>query len=107
MPRKTKVAKKAAKKTVVKKIVRRKPVIAVTEPAMVVRRRRVLKAVPMPEPKVDKIVTETDIVTEPRVEVRRPATLAQALTERAEVVIKPETKVVSRVVKTKRGKKAA
>jgi hypothetical protein len=61
--------------------------------------------VPAPEPTVDKLVTETDIVTEPRVEIRKPATLAQALTEPAVAVVKPETKVVRRVVKTE--KKAA
>jgi hypothetical protein len=106
MPKK-KSAKKTAKKTVAKKVVRRRPAIALTVPATVVKRRRVLKAIPAPEPRVDTVVTETDIVTEPKIEVRRPATLAQALTERAEVVVRPETKVVSRVVKTKRGKKAA
>jgi hypothetical protein len=47
------------------------------------------------------IVTETDIVTQPKIEVRRPATLAQALTEPAELVVKPETKVVRRTVKAK------
>ncbi len=35
--------------------------------------------------------TTTQYVTEPRVEVRKPATLAQALTEPAVVVIKPQT----------------
>lgn len=40
------------------------------------------------------VTTETTkITTQPRVEIRRPATLAQALTERAVAVVKPETKV--------------
>ena len=72
----------------------------------VIRRERVVK-VKAPEPTVDTIVTETDIVKEPRVEIRRPATLSQALTERAEVVVKPQTQVISRVVKAKRKRRAA
>jgi hypothetical protein len=39
------------------------------------------------------IVTETrQITTEPKVELRKPATLAQALTEPELAVVKPETK---------------
>jgi hypothetical protein len=51
--------------------------------------------------KADLIVTETRrITTEPKVEIRKPATLAQALTEREVAVVKPETKarVVRRTV---------
>ena len=44
------------------------------------------------------IVDETrEITTEPKVEIRKAGTLAQALTEPEEVVVKPETK--ARVVK--------
>jgi hypothetical protein len=44
--------------------------------------------------KTDLVVTETKrITTEPKVEIRKPATLAQALTEPAVAVVKPETKV--------------
>lgn len=98
--------KSSTKKTVAKKAVRRRPAAALNEPEKVVR-RRVLKTVPVPGRRVDTIVTETDIVTQPKIEVRRPATLAQALTERPQIVIRPETKVVRRVVKTKHGKRAA
>jgi hypothetical protein len=52
-------------------------------------------------------VTETDFVTEPKVEIRRPATLAQALTEPANIVMKPETHAIKRVTKVKRNKRAA
>lgn len=48
------------------------------------------------------LVTETtQITTEPKVEVRKPATLAQALTEPEVAVVKPETKarVVRRTVR--------
>ena len=48
------------------------------------------------------IVTETrQITTEPKVEIRKPATLAQALTEPEVAVIKPETKarVVRRTIR--------
>jgi len=42
-----------------------------------------------------KVVVEerTELVTEPEVETRRPATLAQALTERGVRVVKPRTRV--------------
>ena len=36
---------------------------------------------------------ETEVVTKPKVEIRRAGTLAQALTEPAVEVVKPETKV--------------
>jgi hypothetical protein len=52
--------------------------------------------------KTDLIVTETRrITTEPKVEIRKPATLAQALTEREVAVVKAETKarVVRRTVR--------
>ena len=43
----------------------------------------------------------TEITTEPKVEIRKAATLAQALTEPAVAVVKPETKarVVRRTVR--------
>jgi hypothetical protein len=52
--------------------------------------------------KRELLVTETRrITTEPKVEVRKAATLAQALTEPAVAVVKPETKarVVRRTVR--------
>jgi hypothetical protein len=43
----------------------------------------------------------TRITTEPKLEIRKPATLSQALTEPAVAVVKPETKarVVRRVTR--------
>ena len=58
--------------------------------------------IPRPAPVVDVVTTETELKTEPKVEVRRAATLAQALTEPAVAVVKPETKVVARKVSRKR-----
>ena len=91
---------KTTAKRVVRRTLRRTAPVALATPRRVVRRR--ILDVETPAPKVDTIVTETDIVTQPKVEVRRAATLSQALTEPAEIVVKPETKVVSRVVKAKR-----
>ena len=49
------------------------------------------------------IVEETaELVTEPKVEIRRPATLAQALTEPAVRVVKPRTRIVRVERKVKR-----
>ena len=47
----------------------------------------------VPEPVTDIITEKTHITTEPQVEIRRPATLAQALTEPVVAVVKPKTKV--------------
>ena len=96
----------AKKKTALKRAQKKRSTTARTKDTEVVRRRRVTRVKP-PEPTVDTIVTETDIVTEPRVEIRKPATLAQALTEPAVAVVKPQRKVVSRVVKAKRDKRVA
>jgi hypothetical protein len=44
--------------------------------------------------KTRTVTTEmTEITTEPKVEIRKPSTLAQALTEPAVAVVKPETTV--------------
>ena len=101
----SKSPQKATTKRVVRKVIRRSAPVALATSAET-RRPRVV-AVETPAPKVDTIVTETDVVTEPKVEVRRPATLSQALTEPAEIVVKPETKVVRRVVGKKRTGRAA
>ena len=66
-----------------------------------VRRKRTIK-IAKPKRTVDHIVTETDVIAEPEVEIRKPATLAQALTERAEVVVKPKKRIVTRVVERTR-----
>lgn len=108
MPKKTnsgsKSRQKATAKRVVRKVVRRSAPVALATSA---ETRRGVVAVETPAPRVDTIVTETDVVTEPKVEVRRPATLSQALTEPAEIVVKPETKVIRRVVGKKRTGRAA
>jgi len=52
---------------------------------------------------VTNIVTEqTEVTTEPEVEIRRPATLAQALTQPPVAAVKPKTKVRRRVIERKR-----
>ena len=53
-------------------------------------------------PTVNEVTTTTEVETTPTVEVRKPATLAQALTEPATVVVKPKKKAVARTVRTKR-----
>jgi hypothetical protein len=83
----TKSKKKAVKRTT--RIVRARfvPRTRVVEKPLVV-------ALDAPGPVTDEITEQTVIRTEPEVEVRKPATLAQALTERAEIVVKPKTRVV-------------
>ena len=54
------------------------------------------------QPHIDAIETTTEVETVPEVEIRRPATLSQALTEPAVIVEKPKTRVVGRTVKRKR-----
>lgn len=51
------------------------------------------------KPATMETVETTRVVVEPHVEIRRAATLAQALTEPAEVVVKPETKSVRRTTR--------
>lgn len=67
-----------------------------------VQPRRIAVVKSKVQPAVEEITTVTDVVTQPRVEVRRPATLAQALQERAEIVVKPEKKAVTRTVRRRR-----
>ena len=51
-------------------------------------------------PPTTEIVTEKRVITtEPELEIRRPATLAQALTEPAVAVVKNKTRVKSTVTK--------
>lgn len=70
------------------------------------RPRKSRKAATKRTPRQELIVTETRrITTEPTVEIRKPATLAQALTEPETAVVKPETK--SRVVKRTVRRRAA
>lgn len=50
----------------------------------------------------DVITEKTYVTTEPEVEIRKPATLAQALTEPPVAVVKPKTKVRKQVVSRSR-----
>ena len=54
--------------------------------------------VPVPEPTTDVVTEKTYVTTEPKVEIRKPATLAQALTEPAVAVVKPRSRVRKEVV---------
>lgn len=57
------------------------------------RRKQPVKSKRKRSGKSELIITETRrITTEPKVEIRKPATLAQALTEPEVAVVKPETK---------------
>jgi hypothetical protein len=47
----------------------------------------------VPKPATEVITEKTHTTTEPEVEIRKPATLAQALTEPATIVVKPKKKV--------------
>jgi hypothetical protein len=60
--------------------------------------RGVAVEVPVPRPTTDVVTEKTYVTTEPEVEIRRPATLAQALTEPAVAVVKPKSRVRKTVV---------
>lgn len=47
---------------------------------------------------IDVITEKTYVTTEPEVEIRKPATLAQALTEPAVAVVKPKSRVRKQVI---------
>ena len=52
---------------------------------------------------VTEVVTEkTEVTTQPEIEILKPGTLAQALTEPATAVVKPNTKVRRKVIERKR-----
>lgn len=70
-------------------------------------RRKLVAIDPITEPILEKpvkdVVTERIEVTKaPEVEIRRPGTLAQALTQPPVAVVKPKTKVRRRVIQRKR-----
>jgi hypothetical protein len=75
---------------------RKKGVTARTVPIAI--RRDLAVEVPVPEPTTDVITEETYVTTEPVIEIRRPATLAQALTQPAVAVVKPNSRVRKKVV---------
>lgn len=54
--------------------------------------------VPVPKPTTDIITEKTYITTEPEIEIRKPATLAQALTEPPVAVVKPKSKIRKQVI---------
>ena len=54
------------------------------------------------EPVTDVVTEQTEVTTEPELEIRKPGTLAQALTEPATAVVKPNTKVRRKVIERKR-----
>jgi len=54
------------------------------------------------EPVTNVVTEQTEVTTEPEVEIRRPATLAQALTQPPVAVVKPKTKVRRRAIQRKR-----
>gem|GEM_PF-4216198 len=54
------------------------------------------------KPVKDVVTEQTEVTTEPEVEIRRPATLAQSLTQPPVAVAKQQTKVRRRVVERKR-----
>jgi hypothetical protein len=60
---------------------------------LVKRKRRVVARIVTPKPVTEVVTEKTYTTTEPEVEIRKPATLSQALTERAEVVVKPKKRV--------------
>ena len=53
----------------------------------------------VPRPTTDVVTEKKVITTEPEVEIRKPATLAQALTEPAVAVVKNKTRVKSTLKK--------
>ena len=54
--------------------------------------------VPVPEATTEVVTEKTYVTNEPEVEIRKPATLAQALTQPPVAVVKPTTKVRKEVV---------
>src|SRR5438552_18866375 len=58
--------------------------------------------VPVPKATTDVVTEKTYVTTEPEVEIRKPATLAQALTEPAVAVVKPKRTVRKEVARTRR-----
>jgi hypothetical protein len=61
-------------------------------------KRGVAVEVPVPRPTTDVVTEKTYVTTEPEVEIRKPATLAQALTEPAVAVVKQKSRVRKTVV---------
>ena len=60
--------------------------------------RAVTVAVPVPKRTTDVITERTYVTTEPTIEIRKPATLAQALTEPAIAVVRPRSRVRKQII---------
>ena len=58
-----------------------------------------VRTLDVPQPTTEIVTEKRVITTEPELEIRRPATLAQALTEPAVAVVKNKTRVKSTVKK--------
>ena len=58
--------------------------------------------VPVHKATTDVVTEKTYVTTEPEIEIRKPATLAQALTEPAVAVVKPKRTVRKEVARTRR-----
>ncbi len=58
-----------------------------------------VRTLDVPRPTTDVVTEKKVITTEPEVEIRKPATLAQALTEPAVAVVKNKTRVKSTLKK--------
>ena len=68
-------------------------------PIKAARRLPAAITIDVPVPKRTTVITEkTYVTTEPEVEIRKPATLAQALTEPAVIVVRPKSTVRKQVI---------
>jgi hypothetical protein len=56
------------------------------------------RVVPVPKPTTEVVTEKAYVTTEPEVEIRKPGTLAQALTEPAVAVVKQKSKMRKEVV---------
>ena len=63
---------------------------------------KVVAKILVPKPVTELVIEKTYTTTGPEVEIRRPATLAQALTEPAVAVVKPKRKIRKVVDRTVR-----
>jgi hypothetical protein len=64
--------------------------------------RNIAVEVPVAEPTTEVVTEKTYTTTQPEVEIRRPGTLAQALTEPVVAVVKRKSKVRKEVVARRR-----
>ncbi|HYX52099.1 MAG TPA: hypothetical protein VE783_01525 [Candidatus Limnocylindrales bacterium] len=92
--------KKATKKVIARRSAAESQVRLVTSRTLVPEEK--VDRVIVPEPVISVVQEKTYITTEPEVEIRRPATLAQALTEPKVAVVKPKTKVKKVRTRTRR-----